>query len=258
MEGAEAVINLAGRSVNCRYNAKNRRDILESRIFPTRALGRAIAQCRQPPRVWLNASTATIYRHSFDRVMDESGEIAGTREAKDEFSVEVAQAWEKAFAEAQTPATRHVALRMTMVFSPRPGTVFRVLRRLVKRGLGGSMAGGKQFVSWIHEEDFCRAVEWLIGRDDLCGPVNLAAPNPLPNREMMAALRRACGMPIGLPAARWMLEVGAFFMRTETELMIKSRRAVPGKLVASGFEFKYPNFEEAVRELESDLRKAGD
>ena len=255
LEGADAVVNLSGRSVNCRYTPENRRKILESRVFSTRALGQAIAQCRQPPRVWLNASTATIYKHSFDKIMDEAGEIAGTLDAKDEFSVEVAQAWEKAFDEARTPTTRHVTLRMAMVFSAKPGTVFRVLRRLVKRGLGGSMAGGRQFVAWMHEEDYCRAVEWLIDHDDFSGPVNMVAPNPLPNREMMQTLRRVCGMPFGLPAARWMLEVGAFFMRTETELIIKSRRAVPGRLLAAGFEFRFPKFEDAVRDLESTLSR---
>jgi len=253
LEGADAVVNLSGRSVNCRYNAGNRRKILESRVFSTQALGQAIGSCRQPPRVWLNASTATIYKHSYDKIMDEAGEIAGTRDAKDEFSVEVAQAWEKAFDEAKTPGTRHVTMRMAMVFSAKPGTVFRVLRRLVKLGLGGSMGGGRQFVAWMHEEDYCRAVEWLIDHDDFSGRVNMVSPNPLPNREMMRTLRRVCGMPLGLPAARWMLEIGAFVMRTETELIIKSRRAVPGRLVSAGFEFRFPRFEEAARDLEKKL-----
>jgi uncharacterized protein (TIGR01777 family) len=249
LEGAAAVLNLAGRSVNCRYTAANRRDMLDSRTDSTRVLGQAIAACSRPPRVWLNSSTATIYRHSYDRAMDESGEIGATPEAKDAFSIEVATAWEQAFAEASTPATRKVALRTAMVFGRGKGGVFEVLHRLTRFGLGGAMGHGRQYVSWIHEEDFCRAVEWLIEREDMDGVINLAAPTPLPNREMMRIFRRVCGMPIGLPATRWMLEVGAFVLRTETELIIKSRRVVPGRLRTSGFEFRHPEMEGAVREL---------
>ena len=256
LEGALAVVNLAGRSVNCRYTAANRREILDSRLEPTRVLGEAIGQCARPPRVWLNSSTATIYKHSFDRPMDEAtGEMGASPEAKDGFSVEVARAWERAFDEAPTPATRKVAMRAAMVLGPREGGVFCVLRRLVRLGLGGPMAGGNQYVSWIHEEDFCRAVEWLISRDDFDGPVNLAAPGPVPNREMMRALRQVCGVRIGLPATRWMLELGAFPLRTETELVIKSRRVVPGRLAGSGFQFRFPELEAALRDLE--CRMAG-
>jgi uncharacterized protein len=253
LDGAAAVINLTGRSVNCRYNELNRRLILESRVLSTQVIGEAISQCAEPPPVWLNAGTATIYKHSFDREMDESGEIAADKDAKDEFSVEVAQAWEAALNQARTPVTRKIALRMSMVFGPKPGTVFRVLRRLARLGLGGSMGGGRQFVSWIHEEDFCRAVEWLLTHENLTGPFNLAAPNPVTNREMMATLRRVAGAPFGLPAARWMLEVGAFVLRTETELMIKSRRVVPGKLLASGFRFNFPTLEGAMVEIQKRI-----
>ncbi|HEY3863317.1 MAG TPA: TIGR01777 family oxidoreductase [Verrucomicrobiae bacterium] len=253
LEGAAAVINLAGRSVNCRYNAANRRLIMDSRILSTQVLGQAIAACAEPPPVWLNAGTATIYKHSFDKAMDETGAVAADRDAKDEFSVEVAQAWEAALDAARTPATRKVALRMSMVFASEEGTVFRVLRRLVRLGLGGSMAGGRQFVAWIHQEDFCRAVEWALEHPALNGPLNIVSPNPLPNREMMATFRKVCGMPVGLPAARWMLEAGAWIMRTETELIIKSRRVVPGKLLASGFQFQHPNFQEALEEIEGRL-----
>ena len=249
LEGAAAVLNLAGRSVNCRYTAANRREMLDSRTESTRVLGQAIAACSRPPRAWLNSSTATIYKHSFDRAMDETGEIGATPEAKDAFSIEVATAWERAFAEASTPVTRKIALRTAMVFGRGKGGVFEVLHRLTRFGLGGTMGHGRQYVSWIHEEDLCRAVEWLIERDDLSGPINLAAPTPLPNREMMRIFRRVCRVPIGLPAARWMLEVGAFVLRTETELIIKSRRVVPARLLASGFEFRFRELEGAVREL---------
>ena len=228
-----------------------RREILESRVDSTRVLGEAIARCNRPPRVWLNASTATIYKHTFDRPMDEAtGVIAATPEAKDAFSIEVAEAWEQTLHEAHTPATRKVALRTAMVFAPGEGGVFRVLRRLTRYGLGGPVAGGNQFMSWIHEDDFCRAVEWLIGRDELSGPVNIASPNPIPHRDMMKILRRECHVPFGLPATRWMLGVAAFVHRTEAELILKSRRVVPGRLLASGFQFRFPRMEDAVREIE--------
>jgi uncharacterized protein (TIGR01777 family) len=249
LDGAAAVINLAGRSVDCRYHARNRRLILNSRVGSTRVLGAAIAACASPPPVWLNSSTATIYRHSLERPMDEAGEIGATPEAKDAFSVEVARAWEETFDAARVPKTRKVALRTAMVLSAVPGGVFPVLRRLVRFGLGGTMASGRQFVSWIHETDFARAVEWLMHREDLFGPVNLVAPQPLPNREMMTTLRTLCGIPVGLPASLWMLEAGAFFLRTETELLIKSRRAVPGRLLASGFNFQFSQFHDACLNL---------
>jgi uncharacterized protein len=259
LEGCDALVNLAGQSVNCRYHAGNRQAILNSRVESTRVLGRAVEQCAHPPRVWLNSSTATIYKHSFDRPMDEpTGAIGGTAEAKDQFSVDVAQAWEQAFNESVVPATRKVALRTAMVFCTTPGTVYRILRRLASLGLGGSMAGGRQYVSWIHQDDFCRAVEWLVERDDLAGPVNLAAPRPLPNHAMMEIIRRACHVPFGLPATRWMLEVGTFLLRTESELIIKSRRVVPARLTEAGFAFCFPNLAGAVHNLEQRLMFGSD
>lgn len=256
LDDSEAVINLAGLSVNCRYHARNRQAILASRVESTHVLGRAIQDCSRPPKVWLNSSTATIYKHSFDRPMDEvTGLIGGTPEAKDQFSVDVATAWEQAFEEADTPGTRKVVLRTAMVFSTQRGTVYRVLRRLVRLGLGGAMGGGRQWVSWIHEDDFCRAIEWLVDRLDVAGAVNLAAPQPVTNREMMRVIRRACRMPIGLPAKRWMLEVGAFVLRTETELIIKSRRVVPARLSATGFQFRFPDLAGAVDDLERRLAR---
>lgn len=252
LEGATAVVNLAGRSVNCRYHARNRAAMMQSRIEPTRVLGQAIAGCSSPPPVWLNSSTATIYQHSLDRPMDElTGTIAATPEAKDAFSIEVAQAWEREFFAAATPHTRKTALRTAMVFGNYPGTVYRVLRRLARLGLGGPMAGGNQYVSWIHERDFCRTVEFLIERDSLSGRVNLAAPRPLTNRAMMHVIRHALRMPIGLPATQWMLEVGAFFLRTETELIIKSRRVVPARLLDAGFQFDFDTLSSAAANLEA-------
>jgi uncharacterized protein len=248
VDGADVVINLTGKSVDCRYTEKNRRAIIESRVNSTRAVGEAIARCAKPPRIWLNASSATLYKHVFDRQMDESGETGATPEAKDAFSIAVIRQWEGALDEARTPNTRKVALRITMVFGPDDG-VFPVLRRLARLGLGGKLGTGRQYVSWIHVEDFCRAIEWIIEREDLRGPVNIAAPNPLPNAEMMRLVRKACGVPFGLPATEWMLEIGAFFLRTETELILKSRRVVPGKLLASCFHFHFSHLENALGDL---------
>ncbi len=248
LDGAEVIINLTGRSVDCRYNEKNRREILASRVDSTRVLGEAIARLVHPPRVWLNASSATYYKHTFDTPMDESGAIGATPEAKDEFSIEVIRQWERALTEAQTPFTRKVALRTTLVLGRRGG-VFPIFRRLARLGLAGAMGDGRQFVSWIHEDDFCRAVEWVMEHGEVSGAVNIAAPEPLPNHLMMHYIQWVFGMPVGLPAARWMLEIGAFFIRTETELLIKSRYVVPGRLLASGFKFDFPKLDGALANL---------
>ncbi len=249
LEGAEAVVNLCGRSVDCRYTATNRKVLLASRILPTQAIGQAIANCVVPPRVWLNASSASLYKHTFDLDMDEEGAQGATPEAKDSFLIELIQQWEQAFNEAQTPRTRKAALRTTLVLGMNRNSVVPVLRRLTRLGLGGRMGSGKQFVSWIHEEDYCYAVEWVIGHEALSGPVNFAAPNPLPNAEMMRLFRELCGVPFGLPATEWMLELGAVFLRTETGLIIKSHRVVPGWLLASGFTFRFPRFREALENV---------
>jgi uncharacterized protein (TIGR01777 family) len=249
LDGARALVNLAGISVNCRYHARNRRLMLDSRLNSTRVLGEAVARCAHPPPVWLNSSTATIYRHTFGPAWDETGEIGGCAEAKDVFSVHVATEWERVFNEAITPRTRKVALRSAMVLGHAHNSVLPNLLRLGRLGLGGSLAGGRQFVSWIHQEDFCRAVEWLMEHEDLSGPVNLAAPNPITNADFMAAIRKVSRAPFGLPAPRRMLEIGAFFLRTETELLIKSRRVVPGKLLANGFTFRHPHLLPAIQQL---------
>jgi hypothetical protein len=253
IDGAEVVINLAGRSVNCRYHAANRRDILESRIRSTRVVGEAITRARRPPRVWLQASTATIYAHRYDRANDERSGVVGGSElhapASWRFSIDVAKAWEAAFDAVVTPATRKIALRSAMTMSPDAGGVFDTLSRLVYRGLGGRAGDGRQFVSWIHYRDFAAAVAWLIDRDDLSGVVNVASPNPLPNAEFMSLLREAFRVRFGLLASRWMLEMGAVFMRTETELILKSRRVVPGRLLEHGFTFQFPVWADAAPDL---------
>jgi uncharacterized protein (TIGR01777 family) len=247
------MINLAGRNVNCRYTPNHRKEILDSRVKSTRAVGDAIAQARRPPRVWLQASTATIYAHRYDAPNDEATGLIGGHEAGEpgawNFSIDVAQAWERALEQAVTPRTRKVALRSAMTMSPDAEGVFDTLLALVRRGLGGTAGDGRQFVSWIHFEDFVRAICWLIDHDDMDGPVNLAALNPVPNEELMRTLREASGTRVGLPATKWMLEIGAMFMRTETELILKSRRVVPGRLLQSGFAFNYPIWDAAARDL---------
>jgi len=258
LEAADVCINLAGRSVNCRYHDENRREIYNSRIGTTRLLNQVIANLEEPPRVWLNASTATIYRHALDRPMDEfTGELGGgemiskhRRAPKTwDFSIGVAKDWEAAFFEGPTPRTRKVALRSAIVMSPIPGSAFGVFSNLVRMSLGGKQGNGRQFVSWIHETDFARAVEFLIHRADFDGPVNLAAPNPLPNRDFMRELRDAWGMPNGLPAPRPLLDLAAAIMRTETELVLKSRRVIPGRLLQAGFEFEFPSWPQAAEDL---------
>jgi uncharacterized protein len=253
IDGSDVVINLTGRSVNCRYTAANRREILESRVASTRVVGEAIARAARPPRAWLQASTATIYAHRYDAANDEHTGVLGGAESSAprswRFSIDVARAWERAFEEAITEQTRKIALRSAMTLSPDAGGVFDTLVGLVRRGLGGSAGDGRQFMSWIHYEDFVAAVRWLIDRDDIDGVVNVASPNPLPNAEFMRLLREACGVPFGLPAREWMLELGAIFMRTETELILKSRRVVPARLLEQGFTFTFPAWDAAARDL---------
>ncbi|ARP73404.1 TIGR01777 family protein [Streptomyces pluripotens] len=253
LDGCDAVINLAGRSVSCRYTPENLRAMMDSRVDSARVVGEAIAAAARPPRVWLQMSTATVYAHRFDAAHDEAtGLIGGSEPGVPDYwaySVEIAQNWERAQAEAPTPETRKVALRSAMVMSPDRGGVFDVLSRLARLGLGGPVAGGAQYVSWIHDQDFVQAVEFLIARDDLEGPVNLASPGPLPQRDLMRALRTAWGIPVGLPATRWMAELGAFALRTDTELLLKSRRVVPGRLRAAGFTFAYPEWGTAATSL---------
>ena len=253
LDGCQAVINLTGRSVNCRYTAANRKEILDSRVLSTRVLGQAVAKVSQPPRVWLQASTATIYAHRYDAPNDEATGILGGNEpdAPDtwNFSIDVARSWERTFDEVVAPRTRKVALRSAMTMSPDKGGVFAALLGLVRCGFGGRFGDGRQYVSWIHHRDFVAAVHWLIEHDAVSGIVNVAAPGPLPWMEFMRILREAAGVPFGLPASKWMLEAGAFFMRTETELILKSRRVVPGRLIDHGFTFEFPTWNEAARDL---------
>jgi NAD dependent epimerase/dehydratase family enzyme len=279
LEGADVCINLTGRSVNCRYNADNRRAIYESRIRSTELLGKVIAALAHPPRLWMNASAATIYSRSVDEngvdlPLDESAgrqdggahlasaAPVGTAEEstagwarRSGFARRVVRDWEAAFFAAETPHTRKVALRTAVALSATPASAFAVLSRLVRLGLGGKQGSGRQFVPWIHESDYARAVEFLMAREDMDGAFNLAAPNPLPNREFMAALREAWDVPNGLPAPRLAIEIGAFFLRTAPELVLESCRAVPGRLLDAGFEFEFPLWPDAAEDLVRQWRQ---
>jgi uncharacterized protein len=260
IDGSDVVINLAGRSVNCRYTEENLRLMMDSRVESTRVTGLAIERAKRPPRLWLQMSTATIYAHRFDAPNDEASGVIGGNEpgvpALWRRSIDIAKSWERAQDEASTPHTRKVLVRSAMVTSPDRGGVFDVLLGLTRRGLGGPIAGGKQFVSWVHDRDFVRALTFLIEHEELDGPVNVAAPEPLPQREFMAAIRAAWGTGIGLPATAWMVAIGAVFMRTETELILKSRRVVPGRLLEAGFRFEFPEWPAAAAELVQRWRSA--
>jgi uncharacterized protein (TIGR01777 family) len=253
VDGADAVINLAGRSVNCRYTEANLREMMASRVESADIVGAAIAGAASPPRVWLQMSTATIYAHSYDRANDEATGVIGGAEpgvpAYWTISVDIARNWERAQQAAPTPDTRKVALRTSIVMAPGRGGAFDALWRMTRCGLGGPVAGGRQYMSWIHGRDFTQAIELLLARDDLAGPVNLTAPNPMPYRAFMASLRAAAGVRVGLPATRWMAELGAFVLRTDTELLLKSRRVVPGRLLGAGFGFDFPQWPDAARDL---------
>lgn len=258
IDGSAAVINLAGRSVSCRYTKSNLTAMMLSRVRSARVVGEAIAAAAQPPAVWLQMSTATIYAHRFDAPNDEATGVIGGWESGVPsywaYSVDIAEAWERELAQAQTPHTRKVALRSAMVMSPDPGGVFSVLSRLARLGLGGPVAGGRQYVSWIHDRDFTAAVQLLIGRADISGPVNLAASGPQPQRDFMRDLRHAWGVPAGLPATKQMAGLGAFVIRSDPELLLKSRRVIPGRLLAAGFEFSYPTWPLAARDLAQRAR----
>ncbi|ACO45664.2 DUF1731 domain-containing protein [Deinococcus deserti] len=250
IDGAAAVLNLAGRTVNCRYNARTMLEIYTSRLASTRALGRAIRDSAAPPPVWLNSSTATIYRDARDGPQSESGEIGAG------FSVDVALRWEAALMEEMLPHTRRVALRTAMVYGVGTGGVMETTDRVVRLGGAGAMAGGSQRVSWIHETDFCRALEFLIA-SELSGPVNVCSPEPLPNNEFLRAYRKAWRMPLGLPSAAALIQVGARIMNSEAELLLKSRWVWPGRLLDAGFEFLYPTWENAIHALVQEARLKG-
>lgn len=253
LEGADVLINLTGRIVNCRYNYKNRCEIWASRSRSVRILGKALETLNVPPRLWLQAGTATIYAHRFDAANDEyTGIIGGTEDNSPDkwrFSIDVARAWEGEFALIDAPKTRKVILRSAMAMSYDRNSIFDYLLWLVRMGIGGTAGSGKQYISWIHYLDFINAIKFLIENDHITGAVNLASPNPLPNREFMKLLRKAWGQKLGLPAYEWMLEIGAIFLKTESELVLKSRRVVPSRLIDAGFKFQYGDWADASVDL---------
>jgi uncharacterized protein (TIGR01777 family) len=240
---ADVVINLCGRSVDCRYNEENKKGIIDSRVRPTLALGKAIKESTQAPRLWINASSATIYRYSEDTPMDETKGEYGSG-----FSVDVCRRWEEAFESCALPHTRKVALRISMVLG-KTGGVLPVLLGLARKGLAGTMGSGNQYMSWIHEKDFVAIVAACIQNDSWHGPINCTAPEPIPNRAFMKLIRTAAGAFFGIPAPAFLLEIGAFFMRTETELVLKSRRVIPGFLLSKGFKFKFGDAPSAIADL---------
>ncbi|WP_298422243.1 TIGR01777 family oxidoreductase [uncultured Kordia sp.] len=242
LEGIEALINLTGKSVDCRYNEQNKAEILNSRVHSTEVLGKAIQACAVPPKVWINSSTATIYKHSLDKEMTEVTGIIG-----DDFSMNVAKSWEETFYNMKTPRTQKIALRTSIVLG-KNGGAFIPLRNLAKVGLGGTQGNGNQKVSWIHEHDFCRAVDFLLTKST-AGIFNITAPNPIPNKKFMQTLRRALKIPFGLPQPIWLLNIGARIIRTEAELILKSRYVIPEKLLNAGFQFTYPTAETAMKEI---------
>jgi uncharacterized protein len=244
LDNTDVLINLAGKSVNCRYTPANKAAIYDSRLSTTKALAEAILATPHPPSVWLNASSATIYRHAQDRPMDEyTGEI-GTG-----FSVDVCQQWESAFFTPELPHTRRVALRMAMIMGRGNDGVFSRFHTLARLGLGGAMGSGNQYISWMHYHDLCRAISFILATPTLEGPINLAAPNPLPNHIFLRILRQSCHVPIGIPSTEWMLKIGAFVLQTETELLLKSRYVVPKRLLDAGFTFQYPDWQVASHDL---------
>lgn len=242
LENATVLINLAGKSVDCRYTQNNKREILLSRIESTKILNKAVLNCKNPPKHWLNSSTATIYRFSLDKEMDEiNGEIGN------DFSMNVAQSWEKAFFKTETPNTLKTALRTSIVLG-KNGGAFIPLKTLAKIGFGGKQGKGNQFVSWIHEEDFARAVDFILEKE-LTGKINIVSPKPIRNVDFMQKLQKAVGLPFGIALNKFFLEIGSFLIRTETELVLKSRNVIPKRLLDNGFEFKFGDVDEAFEDL---------
>jgi uncharacterized protein len=246
LENAEMLINLAGKSVDCRYNKKNKKEIFDSRINTTKILGEAILQCKNAPPLWINSSTATIYRHAQDRPMTEStGEIGSG------FSVNVATNWEKSFFDFKLKNTRQVALRMAIVLGKNGGVV-QPIKNLVRFGLAGKQGSGNQMFSWIHIEDLYNIIIFVQQHKELQGVFNTSAPNPVTNKTLMQVFRKNLKMPLGLPTPKWLLKIGAVFIKTETELVLKSRWVIPESLLQAGVVFKYKTIDEALKNILTD------
>jgi len=245
LEGADVLINMTGKSVDCRYNDKNRSEILRSRIDSTNILQTAVDNCKNPPKIWLNSSSATIYVHAETQLMTESNGIIG-----DDFSMNICKAWEKTFFEKQNRNTRKVSLRTAIVLG-KEGEALKKLKTITRLGLGGKQGSGRQKMSWIHIEDFCRAVEFIIQNESINGVVNISAPNPIDNQDFMTILRKNLNIPFGIPSPVFILEIGTLLLQTETELLLKSRNVYPERLLNYGFQFRFETVENALGELVS-------
>jgi len=243
LDGSDVLINLTGKSVDCRYHDKNKKEIYASRINSTKILQDAVDQCKIKPKIWLNASSATIYIHSETQLNTEKNGIIG-----DDFSMNICKSWEKEFFSVQNEEVRKVALRTSIVLG-RDGGAFPKLRMITKLGLGGKQGRGEQKVSWIHIDDFCRAVEWVIRHEDISEVINITSPEPVSNNELMTTMRKLLKIPFGLNAPVWQLEIASVFLGTETELLLKSRNVYPEKIMRSGFQFTYFNLEAALKDL---------
>ena len=243
LDGSDVLINLTGKSVDCRYHDKNKKEIYTSRINSTKVLQDAVDQCKIKPKVWLNASSATIYIHSETQLNTEKNGIIG-----DDFSMNICKSWEKEFFRVQNEGVRKVALRTSIVLG-RDGGAFPKLRMITKLGLGGKQGRGEQKVSWIHIDDFCRAVEWVIRHEDISDVINITSPEPVSNNKLMTTMRKLLKIPFGLNAPVWQLEIASVFLGTETELLLKSRNVYPEKIMRSGFQFTYFNLESALKDL---------
>ena len=243
LENTDVLINLAGKSVDCRYNEKNKKEIFDSRIYSTKVLQQAIDECQNPPKLWLNASSATIYTHSETHLNTEKNGIIG-----DDFSMNICKSWEKEFFKTENLSVRKVALRTSIVLG-KNGGAFPKFKQISKLGLGGKQGRGNQMMSWIHIDDFCEAVNFIIENENIEGAINITAPNPLSNQEMMKQLREKIKIPFGIPSPVWLLEIAAIFIKTETELMLKSRNVYPEILIENGFQFGYPLFDNALKQL---------
>ena len=240
---ADMLINLCGKNVNCRYTPANKAEIISSRVMPTELLGRVIKTMFEPPRLWINVTSATIYRHAEDRPQDEE-----TGELGYGFSIDVCNAWETAFNRYETPKTRKITLRMGIVLG-REGSVFPRLLNLVRVGMGGKQGDGNQYVSWVHEHDAASVTEWFLNHPELSGIFNCTAPEAVRNADLMRVIRKAYGFPFGLPAPQWLLEIGAAVIGTETELILKSRWVIPKRLMDSGFVFQYGKADYAIHDI---------
>ncbi|PZR37765.1 MAG: TIGR01777 family protein [Azospira oryzae] len=247
LDHADVLINLNGKSVDCRYTEKNKQLIYATRLDATTALGTAIQNSKHPPKLWINSGSATIYRHSLDKDMDEY-----TGEAGQGFSVDVCEKWESLFNSYATPGTRKVIIRTGIVLGRKRGAL-QPLKRLVQFGLGGTQGNGNHYFSWLHEDDFAAIIDFIITHTELNGAYNLTSPHPVPNHHFMKALRHVQGASLGIPAPVWLLKIGAVLIQTETELILKSRRVVPRKLLEAGYQFRYDTIEKALLDLRSPL-----